>query len=68
MCLTNFKGLAQVVRALVLVVFPSSLRFESSLVQTVLWGQPIGEVGVLPDPCGGGTLHRFKVYLTRVDI
>jgi hypothetical protein len=35
-------------------------------VQIILWGQPASEVGVLSDPCGGGTLHGSEVYLTRV--
>lgn len=30
------------------------------------WGQPSGETGVLPDPCGGGTLHGSNVYLIGV--
>jgi hypothetical protein len=29
-------------------------------------GEPAGEAGVLPDPCGGGALHGSKVYLTAV--
>jgi hypothetical protein len=41
--------MAQVVRALVLAAFLSGLRFES-----LFWGQPVGEVGVLPSPYGGG--------------
>jgi hypothetical protein len=35
-------------------------------VQTIFWGQPPGEAGVLPDPCGGGALHGSEVYLTMV--
>jgi hypothetical protein len=50
--ITNPKGLAQVVRALVLVLFLSGLRFKSPCVQSILWGQPAGEAGVLSDPCG----------------
>jgi hypothetical protein len=61
----NPKGLAQVVRALVLVAFPSGLRFESPWVQTILWGQPGGKAWVLSDPCRGGALHRFEVYTTE---
>jgi hypothetical protein len=63
-----WMGLAQVVRALVFVVVPWGLRFESPLVQTIFWGQPAGEVGVLPDLCGDGVLHESEVYLTWVDI
>jgi hypothetical protein len=33
-------------------------------VQKILWGQPAGEAGVLPDLCGGGVLHRSKVFPT----
>jgi hypothetical protein len=62
--LINPKGLAQVVRALVLVAFPSSLRFESAWVQSIPWGQLAGKAGVLPDPCGGSALHRLEVYMT----
>jgi hypothetical protein len=65
MCLTNLKGLAQVVRALVLVAFPSSLRFESPLVQTILWDQPISEAGVLSNPCGGGHFTRVQGLLDK---
>jgi hypothetical protein len=36
-------------------------------VQTILWGQPAGDVGVLPNPCGGGDLHGFEVCLTGVN-
>lgn len=46
------------VRVLVLVAFPSTLRSES------FWSYPIGEVGVLLDLCGGAILHDSKVYLT----
>jgi hypothetical protein len=35
-------------------------------VQTIFWGQPADEVGVLPDPCGGGALYGFEVYLIGV--
>jgi hypothetical protein len=35
-------------------------------VQTIPWGQPVDEAGVLPDLCGGGALHESEVYLTRV--
>jgi hypothetical protein len=34
--------------------------------QTILWGQPTGKVGVLPDPCGRDTLHKSEVYLIGV--
>ena len=34
--------------------------------QTIFWGQPVDEAGVLPDPCGGGALHESEVHLTRV--
>jgi hypothetical protein len=37
-------------------------------VQTILWGQLVSEAEVLSDPCGGGTLHGSKVYLTVVGI
>jgi hypothetical protein len=55
-----------VVRALVLVEFLSSLRFESPWVKTILWSQPAGEVKVLLDLSGGSVLHRSEVYLTCV--
>ena len=35
--------------------------------QTILWGQPVGEAGVLPNPCGGDALCEFEVYLTGLD-
>jgi len=35
-------------------------------VQIILWGQLVGEAGVLPDPCRWGTLHGSEVYLTVV--
>lgn len=35
--------------------------------QTIPWGQPTGESGVLPDLCGRGALHGSKIYLTGVD-
>jgi hypothetical protein len=57
-----------VVKALVFVVVSWGLRFESSWVQTILWGQLAREAGVLPDPCGGNALYRSEVYLTRVGI
>jgi len=66
--LFNPKGLAQVVRALVLVAFPLGLRFESPWVQTIHWDQPVGEVGVLPDLCRGGALHWSEVYPTGIGI
>jgi hypothetical protein len=55
-----------VIRALVLVAFPSGLRFESSWPQTIPWGQSAGEAVVLPDPCGGDALYGSKVYSTGV--
>jgi hypothetical protein len=33
-------------------------------VQTILWGQPASEAGVLSDPCRGDVLHGSEVYLT----
>jgi hypothetical protein len=35
-------------------------------VQTIIWGQLTSEAGVLPNPCGWGTLHGSEVYLTGV--
>jgi hypothetical protein len=35
--------------------------------QTISWGQLVGEVGVLLDPCGDGALYGFEVYLTGLD-
>jgi hypothetical protein len=35
-------------------------------VQTIPWGQLVGEARVLPNPCGGGALYEFEVYLTGV--
>ena len=58
----NPTGLAQVVRALVLLAFPLDLRFEFPWVQTISWGQPTNEVKVLLDQCGIRALHRSKIY------
>jgi len=55
-----------VVKALVLVAFSSSLKFESPRVQTIHWGQPAHEAGILPDPCEGDALHGSEVYPTWV--
>lgn len=60
----NPKELDQVVRALVLVAFPSGLRFEFPWAQTILWGQSVSEVRVLPVSCGGGSLHGSEVHPT----
>jgi hypothetical protein len=54
--------LAQIVRALVFVVVSCGLGFESPWVQTIPWGQPAGEAGLLPDPCGWDALHGSDVY------
>jgi hypothetical protein len=35
-------------------------------VQTILWGQPAGEAGVLTRSVWRGALHRSKVYVTGV--
>jgi hypothetical protein len=35
--------------------------------QTIYWGQLVGEAGVLLDPCGDGALYGFDVYLIRLD-
>jgi hypothetical protein len=32
--------------------------------QTIPWGESAGEVRVLPDSCGGDTLHGSEVYQT----
>ena len=64
----NLKGLAQVVRTLVLVDFSPGLRFESPWMQTILWGQPTGKARVVPDPCLGSALHGLEVYLTWVGV
>jgi len=53
-----------VIRALVLVAFPSGLRFEFLWVQIIPWGQSVGEIRVLFDPCGGGSLHGSEVHPT----
>jgi hypothetical protein len=36
--------------------------------QTILWGQPASEAGLLPDSCGGGAMHRSEVYPTRMGV
>jgi len=63
----NPKGLAQVVRTLVLMAFLLGLRFESPWVQTIPWGQPADEARVLPNSCEGDTLHGSEVYPTGMD-
>jgi hypothetical protein len=36
-------------------------KYSTPWVQTIPWGQPVGEAKILLNPCGGGTLHRYEI-------
>jgi len=61
----NPKGLAQVLRALVLVAFSLGLRFESPWVQIIPWGWPYRRRRSITQSVWRGRYARVRGFIDR---